>query len=168
MGSIDETPLIVGEFYLPPSEVTPILFIGNYLNGAELVFANPRDFHAVLNVSTERPYRKAPGISYMEIPFEDGHAVPAKQFMACMDFLMFQYETGKKTLVHCAAGISRSACTIAAFMHISGQMPFDAALHHIKHCRPIVQPHPDIVTSIRKLLRIWPYDGSFGEPTSRP
>jgi len=158
-----DAPLIYGEFYLPPSEITPILFIGNYMNGAELVMANPRDFRAVLNVSTERPYAKRAGINYAEIPFDDGHGIPVKAFTAAMDFLMFQYELGAKTLIHCAAGISRSVGTTAGFMHISGMMDFDSALNHIKRRRPIAQPHPEIVTSIRKFLKIWPYDGSMGE-----
>jgi protein-tyrosine phosphatase len=165
--SISDIPLIYGEFYLPPSEVTPILWVGNYLNGAELAMVNPRDFRAVLNVSTEGPYRKAPGIAYLAVPFGDGAGVPPELLTICMDFLMFQYETGKKTLVHCAAGVSRAPATAAAFMHISGQMPFDAALNHIKKRRPIVQPHPDIATSIRKFLKLWPYDGSLGEPYKR-
>jgi len=162
--SVYETPVIVGEFYLPPSEITPILFIGNYMNGAEIALANPRDFRAVLNVSTEKPYQKAPGIAYMEVPFDDGHEISEKALTACIDFLMFQYETGKRTLVHCAAGISRSAAVAAAFMDFSDQMPFDAALNHIKRRRPIAQPHPAIITSLRKFLKIWPYDGSLGEP----
>jgi len=166
--NIDETPLIVNEFYLPPSEITPILFIGNYMNGAELVMANPRDFHAVLNVSTERPYKKAPGLAYLEVPFDDGTPVPVKAFTACMDFLMFQYETGHRTLVHCAAGISRSVCITAAFMHLSDQMPFDAALNHIKKRRPIAMPHPEVMTSIKRFLKIWPYDGSLGDAYRKP
>jgi protein-tyrosine phosphatase len=165
--SSGDAPLIYGEFYLPASEISPILFIGNYMNGAELTLANPRDIRAVLNVSTERPYAKRPGINYLEVPFDDGHGIPVKALTACMDFLMFQYELGAKTLVHCAAGISRSVGTSAAFMHVSGQMPFDAALNHIKKRRPIAQPHPDITTSIRKFLKIWPYDGSMGEAYKR-
>lgn len=164
---VSDVPIIQGEFYLPPSEVTPILWLGNYLNGAELALANPRDFRAVLNVSTEIPYKKAPGIAYLEVPFDDGHSIPPPAFNACMEFLMFQYETGKRTLIHCAAGVSRSAVIVAAFMHLSDQMPFDAALNHIKHCRPIVIPHPEIVTSVRQLLKIWPYDGSLGQPVKR-
>jgi protein-tyrosine phosphatase len=162
-----DAPLIYGEFYLPPSEITPILFIGNYMNGAELILANPRDIRAVLNVSTEQPYKKRANINYFEVPFDDGHAIPVKAFTAAMDFLMLQYELGAKTLVHCAAGISRSVGTTAAFLHISGQLQFDAAIQHIKRRRPIAQPHPDITTSIRKFLKIWPYDGSMGEPIKR-
>ena len=103
---IGDTPLIHGEFYLPPSEISPILWLGNYMNGAELAIANPHDFRAVLNVSTERSYAKRPGINYCEVPFDDGHGVPPEAFAKAMDFLMFQYETGMKTFVHCAAGVS--------------------------------------------------------------
>ncbi len=161
-------PIIVGEFYLPPTEITPILFVGGYLNGAELALANPFDIRAVLNVSTEGPYGKRPGINYCEVPFDDGHGVPEQAFTRCMEFLMFQYETGLRTLVHCAAGVSRSACVAAAFLHVSDQLPLDAALEHIKRKRPIVQPHPTILTSVRKLLKIWPYGPDGLEATSRP
>jgi protein-tyrosine phosphatase len=162
----NQIPLIYHDLRLPPSEITPILWVGNYLNGVELLITNPNDFRAVLNVSTEDPYPKAPNIAYLEVPFPDGEPIPDKAFTACMDFLMFQYETGKKCLVHCAAGVSRSAIIVAAFMHLSDQLHLDPALDHIKRCRPIVTPHPRILTSVRKLLKIWPYNGAFGEPTS--
>jgi protein-tyrosine phosphatase len=158
-------PLIYTDFYLPPSRITPIIWVGNYNNGAELAIANPLDIRAVLNVSTEDPYGKRPGIEYKEVPFDDGYAYPEDAFQASMDFLMKQYEKGAKTLVHCAAGISRSSATVAAFMHISDQMPFDAAIQHIKKCRPIVMPHPNISNSLKKHLQIWPYDGSMGTLT---
>lgn len=160
-------PLIYREFYVPPSMITPIIYIGNYMNGAELALANPLDIRAVLNVSQEAPYPKRPNVNYLEVPFPDGKEIPDKAFKACMDFLMFQYETGTKTLVHCAAGASRSVGTVAAFLHLSNQLQLDAALNHIKKRRPVALPHPDILTSVRKMLKIWPYDGSMGNPTTR-
>jgi len=163
---MSQPPIIAGEFYLPPTEVTPILFVGGYINGAELALANPLDIRAVLNVSTEQPYAKRPGVNYCEVPFDDGRSVPEQAFNRCMEFLMFQYETGLKTLVHCAAGVSRSPCVAAAFLHVSDQMPFDAALNHIEWRRPTIRPHPDILTSVRKLLKIWPYGPEGLEATS--
>jgi histidinol-phosphate aminotransferase len=147
--------------HFPPSYITPILYVGNYGNGAELYVQNPLDIRAVLNVSTEPPYQKRAGIGYLEVPFDDGAGIPEKEFLKCMEFMMFQYESGHRTLVHCAAGVSRSVSIAAAFMHLSDQMQFDGALQHIRHMRPIAMPHPQIVTSVRKHLKIWPYDGSY-------
>jgi protein-tyrosine phosphatase len=159
--------VILSDLYRSPSEVTPILWVGNYFNGAELALANPHNFRSVLNVSTEEPYKKAQGIAYKEIPFLDGEDISSEAFEACMSFLMFQYETEQKTLIHCAAGISRSVCIAAAFLAVSGQMPFDAALDHVRKCRLLGHPHPRIVTCIRKHLKLWPYDGSLGQPSTR-
>lgn len=158
--------LVFGEFYTPPNEITPLLWVGNYLNGAELYIANPNAFKSVLNVSTEGPYRKNPGVAYLEVPFKDGGAVPADALRAVADFLVAQHEARHKTLVHCAAGISRSVTMVAMAMHLTGQLPFDGALQFVRQQRTIALPHPFVTNSVRKWLKVWPYDGSLGEPTS--
>jgi protein-tyrosine phosphatase len=144
-------------YHFPPSRITPLIWLGSYQNGADLALANPLDIRAVLNISTEEPYAKRAGIEYKEIPVEDGCAFPDAEFRACMDFMTEQHKKGAKTLVHCAAGISRSANIAAAFLYVSGQMPLELAVQHVKKCRPIVMPHPKTYNSIKKLLGVWPY-----------
>jgi len=145
----------------PMSKITDLLYVGNYGNASRLADENLEGIQAVLNVSTEPPYQKIESIQYRDVRFDDGHEIPLHSFAEAIAFLQFQHETGHKTLVHCAAGISRSPSVVAAFLHHSKQYDLDLAWILIRKCRPIVQPHPFIVRSIKKHLKIWPYDGSM-------
>ncbi len=149
----------------PMSKITDLLYVGNYGNAARLTDENLEGIQAVLNVSTEPPYNQAESIQYRAIRFDDGHEIPLHAFAEAIAFLQFQHETGHKTLVHCAAGISRSPSVVAAFLHHSKQYDLDLAFNIIRKCRPIVQPHPLIIRSIKKHLHVWPYDGSTESPS---
>ncbi len=146
-----------------PSKITDNIWLSGRKPAAHLWNANPAGITHVLNVSTEDPYLQAEGISYMDCPFHDGHPIPADKFAACMAFLSFANDHGGKILVHCAAGISRSAVIVAAFLHYSKQMEFNTALDYVISKRSIVNPAVATINSARKLLGAWPYDGSIGQ-----
>jgi len=149
------------------SKVYNRLFISGYVQASHLGANNPMGITAVLNVSTdaawERPtdYEEAPDVVYAHIPFEDGEEIPEAAFWACMKFLHDRYLHGDNVLIHCAAGISRSVTICTSFMHFAHIMQFADALEYIKTRRPVANPHIEILNSARKLLRVWPYDGSM-------
>jgi protein-tyrosine phosphatase len=153
-----------GEWYdlVGPSKITENIWLSGYKVAADLWNSNPAGITHVLNVSTNDPYLEAEGISYMHCPFHDGHEIPADKFAAAMAFLTFACEHQGKILIHCAAGISRSPVILAAFLHYSKQMEFNAAIDFIISRRPIVNPAVAVINSARKLLGAWPYDGSMG------
>ena len=146
---------------VPITEVYNRLYVGGYVQASKLPLSNPESIEAVLDVSTEPPYDEAKGIVYAHIPFDDGHAVPEGKFWACMRFLWEQYSQGKKVLIHCAAGMSRSVCIAAAFLYFAKIMNFEDAVNWVRERRRIAQPHRDVLISIRQILKVWPYDGSM-------
>ena len=80
------------------------------------------------------------------------------------------FEKGFKTIVNCAAGISRSPSIVASFLFYSGiaadftppLKDLDKILEFVCLCRPIVQPSSRVFVSCKKWLRHFPYDGSMG------
>src|SRR5208282_3477593 len=64
---------------------------------------------------------------------------------------------------NCAAGISRSVTITAAFMDYMGIADLDTALDRIRMARPIASPAPAVLASAKKMLGVWPYDGSMGQ-----
>lgn len=146
------------------SEVYNRLFVGGYVQAAKLARNNPQDIRAVLDVSTEPPYDEAKDIVYAHIPFDDGGAIPEQKFWACMKFLYDHYSKGEKCMVHCAAGMSRSVTIATSFLCYAHIMSFEDALRYVKMRRPIANPHRDVLNSARRLLRVWPYDGSYDSP----
>ena len=63
-------------------------------------------------------------------------------------FCLFR-EVGKKVLVHCKMGISRSAATVTAFAMKEYQMSLKEALAHVKERRSVVNPNDGFVAQLR-------------------
>jgi protein-tyrosine phosphatase len=143
------------------SKVWNRLFVGGYAQAAKLPVSNPFNISAVLDVSTEAPYQEAKDVVYLHVPFNDGDAIPPEKFWACMKFLFHHYQKGDTILVHCAAGISRSVTIAASFLHYAHMMDFPQALDEVRQRRPIASPQPTVVNSAKRLLKVWPYDGSM-------
>lgn len=99
--------------------------------------------------------------SFIEI--NDGEAYPFHQLTKALEQLDLWLQDGEVVVVHCAAGISRSSSTIIA--HLMGHgLTWDEAESEVRAARPIIMPHPNLKRSILEYYKVWPYDGSLGEP----
>jgi protein-tyrosine phosphatase len=146
---------------LPISQIDHRIFIGGHAGASELVANNPHKITAILNVDQHPDDPKSPEIVYMHVPFDDGYAIPRTEFIKCLGWLKAVYEAGHTIFIHCAAGISRSVTVAASFLHFMGMLDFDEALHRIKMSRPVANPAPATLLSAKKMLGVWPYDGSL-------
>ena len=156
-----------------PEQGGPGLYLGNIYHAMELTYnGNPIGITAVLDVSTEPDYEQNPNITYLRVPFHDGHEIPPDKFSQCMAFLKFCWENNHIILVNCAAGISRSTSIVVSFIHWNhlGYHLFtprldtmDKILDYVRLCRPIVFPAPRVINSCKKWLREPPYDGTYGQ-----
>jgi protein-tyrosine phosphatase len=145
---------------IPVSQISHRLFVSGYAEANNLAHNNPHKISAVLNVHQIPDEHQSPGIVYMHIPFEDGEEIPQRQFVKCLGWLKFMYEAGHTILIHCAAGISRSVTVTTSFMHYAGIAEFNEALDQVKKARPIANPAPKTLISAKRMLGVWPYDGT--------
>jgi protein-tyrosine phosphatase len=151
------------------SQVYNRLYVGGLIQGSNLGLSNPYGIQAVLDVHTEATWEIAAGVEYKEakdivyahIPFPDGEEIPAEKFWACMRYLSEQYQQGRTILIHCAAGVSRSVTIAISFLVFAHIMDWPEAETEVRQRRSIANPNVRILTSAKKLLRIWPYDGSM-------
>jgi protein-tyrosine phosphatase len=146
-----------------PHLIVEDLWLGSQVNAADLVEANPNGIEVVINVATDCVYKKNPNIQYIDIPFNDGHEIPEAEFRACMKALTETHAQGKKVLVHCVAGISRSATIVASYLlgKWAGKMyiaSIDQAVDYIRLIRTIINPHVNILSSAKRHLNVWPYN----------
>jgi len=146
---------------LSVSQIDHRIFIGGAAAASDLAKDNPSKITAVLNVHSQPDEHQNPDIVYMHVPFDDGSPIPQRAFVKCLGWLKHMYEQGHTILIHCAAGISRSVIITASFMHFMGIADFDDALHQIKMGRPVANPAPSVLISAKKMLGVWPYDGSY-------
>ena len=62
-------------------------------------------------------------------------------FNTCFSFIDEARRAGGCVLVHCMAGVSRSATVVMGYLMKSQGMTFDAAFKHVKQCRPCICPN---------------------------
>jgi len=91
-----------------------------------------------------------PGVKYLVVPAED---VPGYDIRpgaaAALGFIQKGVAAGEKVLVHCHAGISRSASVVLLYLMICRKMPLDIALARLRLVRPFVQPNPGFMAHLR-------------------
>ncbi|CAF0948968.1 unnamed protein product [Didymodactylos carnosus] len=76
-------------------------------------------------------------------------------FAECVDFIEQAIESKGTVVVHCSAGMSRSAAIVVAYMMHAKKLTFDQAYSKLKEVRPCV----GINDGFQKQLRAWQKEG---------
>ena len=66
----------------------------------------------------------------------------SRHFSGCIKFIQGAIDKGGAVLVHCYAGVSRSATLAIAYLISQKHMPFSNAFKLVKLRRPQAQPNP--------------------------
>jgi GGDEF domain-containing protein len=136
------------------------LWLGSQQDADELVRKNPEKITAILNVRGPDAYyppgrdqsAEHPGKDYKYIPAPDIGIIYPKHVKEAVGWLHEQ--TGKRILIHCKHGISRSPGFLAAFMVESGiSSSLVEAKAAISVHRP-VHPATPIVETVKPVLLI--------------
>lgn len=97
----------------------------------------------VVNVSETRSRAaRLPGVEYIHIPIPDSPAAPlGEHFDQVADKIQLEAAHGGRTLVHCKAGVSRSAALCMAYLMKHRQVSLLEAHGWLKARRPLVRPN---------------------------
>ncbi|XP_066991482.1 dual specificity protein phosphatase 14 [Anabrus simplex] len=83
-----------------------------------------------------------PGVAFLRVHLEDH---PSANLRVHLDLVADTIEQvrkrGGKTLVHCVAGVSRSAALCLGYLVKHYRMPLRKAFAHLRACRPCVRPN---------------------------
>lgn len=137
----------------PVSEVLPFLFLGNSRDAADLSCLQEMGATCVLNVTSQLPgYHEECGITYKQIPATDsGHQNLKQYFEEAFEFIEAARTKGKRVLVHCQAGVSRSATIAIAYIMKYKQMSMIEAYKKVKDARPIISPNLNFMGQLLEL-----------------
>lgn len=128
--------------YLPSTtRIDEHIYIGGSTSPSK---ADAYGIQAIVNVAQDLNYDPPEGIDYRHIPLSDDENNPCDLMMEAADALAGFVQQGKKTLVHCHAGRSRSPSVVALYYNQYQGWPIQAALEKIKDKRPIVDPNMGI------------------------
>lgn len=117
-----------------------------YLSGAAPIRPDrirQRKISCIINVTVDEPSLYLPGIDYLKIRVDDSpFAHLDSYFDLVADRIKATKDRGGKTLLHCVAGVSRSASLALVYLMKFERMSLRQAYYHVKSCRPIIRPNP--------------------------
>lgn len=135
------------------NQVIPRLFIGDDRVAFNKPVLDKHQITHILNVATDVPNQFHEDITYMKIVLFDVETQNIIQYFgSTFEFIekALRENDRNRVLVHCNAGISRSASLIIAYLLQKRIFVyFDDAYSHLKKVRPIIEPN----NGFRKQLR---------------
>lgn len=121
--------------YFPAKEIRPKLFIGSEGDSQNPDFMRDNDIGFVVNCSRNIPFLELPGVEYYRIPIDDDKTendVLLSHLPIVVRAIDVTLSRGKGVLVHCRAGMSRSASTVAGYLMYKYGLPAKNAIASIK------------------------------------
>ncbi|XP_067845062.1 dual specificity protein phosphatase 10 isoform X1 [Heptranchias perlo] len=139
--SIPTTPDIENAELTP---ILPFLFLGNEQDAQDIEKMQRMNIGYIINVTTHLPlYHYEKGIfHYKRLPATDSNKQNLRQyFEEAFEFIEEAHQCGKGLLIHCQAGVSRSATIVIAYLMKHTRMTMTDAYKFVKGKRPIISPN---------------------------
>lgn len=131
--------------------IVPWLWIGDAADGKNLPAITAAGIGAVCNATKEADGWSPvdAGVAYLQLDQDDGVEIPLERLDLFAAWMAIQCQHGRHLLIHCGAGVSRSAtfCTVA-LMLASGGVPWDECLAAVRKARPSASPAAPLTLSV--------------------
>eukprot|EP00898_Chlorokybus_atmophyticus_P003983 jgi/Chlat1/4586/Chrsp290S04331 len=150
------------------NEITPGILVGSCPRSAADVdrLVNEAGVQAILNLQSDAcfealqiPYPEIRqravdlGVLYTRTPvFDFDHNDQAKMLPVAARQLNVLMSLGKKTYVHCTAGINRASLTVVAYLTFVKGMRRAEAVAMVREARPVANPYMDCLDVVRKRI----------------
>ncbi|KAG8454386.1 hypothetical protein GDO86_000852 [Hymenochirus boettgeri] len=125
-----------------PVEILPFLYLGSAYHAARRDMLDAMGITALLNVSSDCPNHFEDHYQYKCIPVEDNHKADISSwFMEAIEYIDSVKDHKGSVLVHCQAGISRSATICLAYLMMKKRVKLEEAFEFVKQRRSIISPN---------------------------
>jgi predicted protein tyrosine phosphatase len=131
------------------------IFIGGYLAAADPNVVKQIGVTRIVKMFADTDdypggRHRHPGVKYLVIPARDTPEYDIRAGAeAAIRFIQDGLAADELILVHCHAGISRSATVVLFHLMINRKMPLDLALSRLKLVRSFVNPNPGFMDHLR-------------------
>ncbi|OMJ86905.1 hypothetical protein SteCoe_11454 [Stentor coeruleus] len=128
---------------IPMHEIEPGLYLGS-LDAAKnyQLLKDNNITHVLAILDTFRYMQNFEGIRYHQIELPDStQAALVPHLPGALSFIAQARRSNQNVLVHCAAGVSRSASFVIAYIMVKYNYPFDQAKEIVKQKRGCVWPN---------------------------
>lgn len=127
-------------------EIIPRIWLGNFQSATSHEWLTSHRIEAVFNCTKNIPFALIDPIVKYRIPLDDNLQAEEIRNARLWSFeavyrVAGEYNAGKNILIHCHAGMQRSACLVAMFLIFITRCKPDIAIAHIKARRPVAFLH---------------------------
>ncbi|CAK86134.1 unnamed protein product (macronuclear) [Paramecium tetraurelia] len=125
------------------------LFLGNLdcLHNQQILEVH--NINSILSICTEEKILMGPKYQQVYLDIHDNmNSQISNVFEKSYLFIENALKSQQNVLVHCAAGISRSATLVLAYLMKSYQYTLEQALRYLKQKRPYVRPNPGFLLQL--------------------
>ncbi|XP_060612996.1 dual specificity protein phosphatase 14 [Anolis sagrei] len=124
------------------AQITPFLYLskGSVASNRQLLLA--RGITCIVNATVEVPNANFPNFEYYRVPVADMPSAPISMYFdSVADKIQSVARKRGATLVHCAAGVSRSATLCIAYLMKYQNVSLHEAYNWVKSRRPVINPN---------------------------
>lgn len=133
-----------------PTQIETHLFLGNMEHANARATLRRLGITHVLSMCQIRP-NSFPGVVYRHMAVNDHPSERiCSRFKECFRFIDGALQSGGKVLVHCYAGVSRSATVVIAYTMNRTRMSYPEAFGYIRRKRPVVDPNVGFVRQLHE------------------
>lgn len=105
--------------------------------------------HGIDTLLSLAPLARPVGVARQySLALPDRVALPGSLIDEACNFLLDQTARGRRVLVHCEMGVSRSPAIAAAYLHLAQGVDLSQALRSVRAARPVAEPHPALIASL--------------------
>jgi protein-tyrosine phosphatase len=134
-----------------PAEVLPYLYLGSAFHAQQDHFLEKYGITAVVNCQKQEVKQMSSKVQIVNIPIDDNAIADIKShFFKVIDFIDREHAKGGKTLVHCRAGISRSATICLAYLIKTRGYGWEQAYNFVKQRRSLINPNFNFMGQLQK------------------
>lgn len=127
----------------PADEIVPRLWLGSIRAAHDCKWLEEHNIQVIFNCTKDIDFIPCPGVEErVRVPVHDDLSQEEigalTKYSPSVAFeIIRHWKAGKNVLVHCAAGMQRSAASVAFFLITAGRMHADQAIEFIQQKRPI-------------------------------
>ncbi|XP_045188674.1 dual specificity protein phosphatase 1-like [Mercenaria mercenaria] len=134
-----------------PVEILPGLYLGDSLHSAQQDTLRELGITCLLNVSTTCKNMFEQDFDYMNIPVNDNDSANISSwFNEAIHFIDNARDNEGKVLVHCHAGVSRSATVCIAYIMYKNTMQLEEAFDHVRSKRGVISPNLNFMQQLKE------------------
>jgi protein-tyrosine phosphatase len=123
-------------------QIIPQLWLGNFNSSQNIDFIRRNQISVIVNCTKDLPFLYIDGIYKYRIPVHDNLQSDeiismTKWIRKILPIIKEHYQNGRSILIHCAAGMQRSAIVVLSFLYTYFSVDPKTALIKIRVKRPI-------------------------------